>query len=181
MITYGGPDVPPEDPSPLSFKLAESDVILEFIADLYPEARLLPTDPIQRAKVRFFMQMVLSKFFTPFETWVDEDDPHARENLLKGIEFIQDLLPDSPQFVVGDCYTIADACITPFIHQLQICVKYDFGEFPIGGGPELGKTLQDTKYAKFMTYARIATGRHVPKELFVPVRRIARFWRLRGY
>ncbi|KAH7925069.1 hypothetical protein BV22DRAFT_465355 [Leucogyrophana mollusca] len=50
-ITYGGPDVPPEDPSPLSEKLAESAVVLEFVADIYPESGLLPKDPVLRAKV----------------------------------------------------------------------------------------------------------------------------------
>ena len=170
-ITYGVPDVAPDDPSPLSFKLAESNVILEFIADLYPEAGLLPADPVQRAKVRFFMQIVGSKFFSHFDKWVDEGDPQARVALLEGIEFIQGLLPDSgaPKFAVGDCYTLADACITPFIQQLQICIEYDYGEFPAGDGPKLGETLKGPKYAKFMAYGLVATGRDIAKQLYNPV------------
>ncbi|KAH0834663.1 hypothetical protein J3R83DRAFT_10178 [Lanmaoa asiatica] len=54
-ITYGGPNVPPEEPSPLSFKLTESYVILEFLADLFPNSGLLPpaSNPTGRARVRF--------------------------------------------------------------------------------------------------------------------------------
>jgi hypothetical protein len=37
-MTYGGPKVDPTNPSPESFKLAESLVLLEFIADLFPSA-----------------------------------------------------------------------------------------------------------------------------------------------
>ncbi|KAG6880625.1 hypothetical protein C0995_005370, partial [Termitomyces sp. Mi166 len=49
-ITYGGPIVPPDNPSPESTKLAESLVLLEFIADLSKPGNLLPTDPVLRAK-----------------------------------------------------------------------------------------------------------------------------------
>lgn len=54
VITYGGPNVPPEEPSPLSFKLAESLVILGFLADLFPNSRLLPPpfNPTARAVLR---------------------------------------------------------------------------------------------------------------------------------
>ena len=39
-MTYGGPRIDPTNPSPESFKLAESLVLLEFIADLFPSANL---------------------------------------------------------------------------------------------------------------------------------------------
>ncbi|KAH7909602.1 hypothetical protein BJ138DRAFT_1154831 [Hygrophoropsis aurantiaca] len=46
-IAYGGPDVPPETPSPDSTKLAESLVLVEFVADLFPQSGILPTDPYE--------------------------------------------------------------------------------------------------------------------------------------
>ncbi|ELU43933.1 Glutaredoxin domain-containing protein [Rhizoctonia solani AG-1 IA] len=51
-IAYGGPKVDPANPSPESIKLAESLVLLEFIADLYPNSGLLSTNPVERAQAR---------------------------------------------------------------------------------------------------------------------------------
>ena len=42
-------------------KLNESLVINEFIADIFPEAHLLPADPVKRATARLFAALVDSK------------------------------------------------------------------------------------------------------------------------
>ncbi|KAF9226200.1 glutathione S-transferase [Gyrodon lividus] len=166
VITYGGPDVSPEHPSPLSTKLAESDVILDFLADAYPEANLLPADPIQRAKVRFFINAVTTKLNSPYFAWVRNSEPQAEENFLKAIEFVQDLLPEPAKFAVGDSYTIADACVTPYFHRLLINIESDIGKFPAGGGPRFGELLNAPKYAKFMAYLRAMLDRPIAKEVF---------------
>jgi len=165
-ITYGGPEVSPEDPSPLSAKLAESNVILEFIADTYPEANLMPTDPIERAKVRFFIDATSTTLNTASFAWVRNSDPDAEEKFLKAIEVVQNLLPESAKFAVGDSYTIADACITPYFHRLLVNTKNDIGRFPEGSGTRLGELLEDPKYAKFMAYLRAMVDRPVSKEVF---------------
>ena len=68
-ITYGGPKGKPDEPSPESFKLRESLVILEFLADLFPEAGLLPTDPVLRAKARLFANDVDAHVFEGFKAY----------------------------------------------------------------------------------------------------------------
>ncbi|KAF9237786.1 hypothetical protein BU15DRAFT_88606 [Melanogaster broomeanus] len=119
-ITYGGPDASPEEPSPLSTKLAESNVILE-----------------------------------------------PRRTSFKAIEFVQDLLPESAKFAVGDCYTIADACASPlsFIGS-SISAEADIGKFPVGTGPKFKELLNTPKYAKFMVYVQAMVDRPVAKEVF---------------
>ncbi|KAG1823895.1 uncharacterized protein BJ212DRAFT_1296416 [Suillus subaureus] len=52
-----GPSIDPEDPSSLSAKITEMNVILEFLVDLYPDSELLPKDPVSCAKVRFFVDV----------------------------------------------------------------------------------------------------------------------------
>jgi glutathione S-transferase len=57
-ITYGGPRVAPESAAPESIKLTESTILLEFIADLYPTSTHHPATPVDRAKVRYFIDTV---------------------------------------------------------------------------------------------------------------------------
>ncbi|KAG1733987.1 thioredoxin-like protein [Suillus lakei] len=152
-ITYGGPDVDPTDPSPLSFKLAESNVILQFVAELYPESELLPKDPVERAKVLFFMDTVDRHFDKPGNEWM-YGRTESYEGYLKGVEMIQGLLSESGEFAVGDHYTIADACIAPLLLRLKITYETDIGAFPVGQGTKLGEELKALKYAKFMKYAQ---------------------------
>ncbi|KAG0696305.1 hypothetical protein DFH29DRAFT_1072147 [Suillus ampliporus] len=139
-VTYGGPDVDPEDPSPLSAKISESNVILEFVADLYPDSGLLPKDPIQRSDVCFFIKVATKHIEGPFYGFLRGQESY--ENVLKGIECIQGLLEEGKDFAVGDHYTIADACIIPHLARLKIAIETDLGKFPVGMGYKLGEELK---------------------------------------
>ncbi|KAG2039218.1 hypothetical protein BDR03DRAFT_1009152 [Suillus americanus] len=150
-VTYGGPSVDPENPSPLSSKIAESNVILEFLADLYPDSGLLPKDPVSRAKVRFFIDASTKQVEGPLFDFVRGQGSY--ENVLKGIEFVQGLLEEGGDFAVGDHYTIADACISPLLTRLNIITETDIGQFPVGLGLKLGEELKGPKFTKFTKYA----------------------------
>jgi glutathione S-transferase len=127
-LTYGGPSVDPEDPSPLSAKITESNVILEFLADLYPDSGLLPKDPVLRAKVRFFVDATTKHVENPLYDFVRGQGSY--EDVLKGFEFFQGLLEEAEDFAVGDCYTIADACISPHLARLKTVTENDLGKVP---------------------------------------------------
>ncbi|KAG1863094.1 hypothetical protein F4604DRAFT_1785272 [Suillus subluteus] len=148
-VTYGGPSVDPEDPSPLSAKITESNVILEFLADLYPDSGLLPKDPVLRAKVRFFIDASTKHVEGPLYDFLLGDGSY--ESVLKGIEFVQGLL-ESGDFAVGDHFTIADACISPLLTRLKIITENDLGRFPVGLGFKLGEELKGPKFTKFTKY-----------------------------
>ncbi|KAG1724075.1 hypothetical protein EDD22DRAFT_933984 [Suillus occidentalis] len=149
-VAYGGPIVDPENPSPLSTKIAESSVILEFLADLYPDSGLLPKDPVLRAKVRFFNDATTKLVEGPFYDFILGRGSY--ENIVKGIEFIQGLLEEGKDFAVGDHYTIADACISPCLTRLKVVTETDIGKFPVGMGSKLGEELKEPKFAKFTKY-----------------------------
>lgn len=151
-VTYGGPNVDPDDPSPLSAKIAESNVILEFLADLYPDSGLLPKDPVSRAKVRFFIDATHKHLEGSLLDFIRGRESY--ENALKGIEFIQGLLEEGKDFAVGNHYTIADACISPHLARLKIFTETDLGRFPAGMGYKLGEELKGPKFAKFMAYVQ---------------------------
>ena len=151
-ITYGGPPVSPDQPSPESAKIAESVIILEFLADLYPSSGLLPCDPVKRAQARFFIDAIHTKFGPTFSGW-------SRGNvsgLADGIKALQALLPNEGEgaYAIGDDFTIADAAFAPAWARLRLVVDK---------GPALGLTAEHTnatkdllespELAKFKAYA----------------------------
>ncbi|KIJ63100.1 hypothetical protein HYDPIDRAFT_113660 [Hydnomerulius pinastri MD-312] len=164
-IVYGEPEgSDPENPSPDSFKLIESQVILEFVADLYPDSGLLPADPMSRAKVRFFMDTVSRYIEGPAIVFIRGQGNY--EELLRGIEVVQGSLSDSGEFAVGERYTIADATATPFITRLELASKTDLGRFAPGMGVRFGQELKAPRYEKFRKYMDRILERESTKKTF---------------
>ncbi|CAA7257398.1 unnamed protein product [Cyclocybe aegerita] len=161
-IAYGGPDVSPDTPSPDSEKLAESGVLIEFIAELSP-VPLLPQDPVKRAKARFFIETVTSKFTGAFAGALHRgEDPSP---LLDAIEVTQNLLPPEG-FAVGE-WTIADAAVTPFFARAEVALKNDVGKYAEGQGKAVWTKLEsDPKFARFRKYLADVKSRASFKETF---------------
>lgn len=164
-ITYGGAEHPPEAPSPDSEKLAESLVLVNFFNDLAPTHPLLPTDPVLRAKARYFVEAVGSRFAPPWYASYGRGEP--LDKLLDGIESLQALLPATSKFAVGDQYTIADIVATPFFARLEVALTNDFGAYAPGEGPKAWKTLTtEPRFARWLEYYKNLTARESFKKTF---------------
>ncbi|KAJ6605274.1 glutathione S-transferase [Mycena vulgaris] len=98
-VAYGGPQVPPDQPSPESIRLAESLILVEFVADLYPASALLPTDAVLRAKTRFIIDVVSTKFGPAFMAPLVRGESFAA--LWDVLEALQSLLPTDKPFAVA--------------------------------------------------------------------------------
>ncbi|KAH9943548.1 hypothetical protein B0H21DRAFT_491323 [Amylocystis lapponica] len=129
-VAYGGPKVPADKPSPESTKIAESLVLLEFVADLYPGANLLPNDPVQ-----------LGAFFR---------GQGSGAALVNGVEQLQALLP-ATGFAVGE-YSIADIAVTPFIARLNVVATNVAGAFAEEDAVKLAEVFNAPKFARFQQY-----------------------------
>lgn len=133
-------------------------MLVEFVADLYPESGILPTDPVLRAKTRLFIDAVSNKLSATQYKVINlgEGDP---ELLVQGLEAIQALLP-SQGFVVGD-FSIADIAIAPFLARLEVLLANDLGNWEggKGTGPKILKQLQQPKLARLWEYARALEAR----------------------
>lgn len=129
---------------------------MEFIDDLYPEASLLPKDPVLRAKARLFIDTVSNKFVPEFAK-ASRGDP--QEIILPVVETLQSILPPEG-YVLGPEWSIADAAITPFAARLNVMLKYDIAVWKEGVGKKVYDTLQnDPKYARFKKYFKDVTSR----------------------
>ncbi|KAG0175238.1 hypothetical protein DFQ28_002098 [Apophysomyces sp. BC1034] len=108
-------------------KLAESFVIVQLISDLYPEQGLLPSDPVQRAQIRFAVELFGSKIPSHWYQYLSKfNDLEARQayidNINAGFRRFNDLLleqaPSGPYFL-GSQYSLADIAIAPFILRIE--------------------------------------------------------------
>ncbi|KAI0048892.1 glutathione S-transferase [Auriscalpium vulgare] len=163
-IAYGGPKVDPADPSPESTKIAESLVLLEFVADLYPSAALLPADPVQRAQVRFFIDAVSTKFLPSYFALALRGE--SPEKVYAALADVQALLSPAG-FAVGDKYTIADAAIAPFLGRADIMLKRDLGRYEPGVGAGAYKEIFETpKFARLQKYYADVSARPSWKATF---------------
>lgn len=151
-IAYGGPDVPPDQPSPESTKLNESLVLVELLADLYPDTGILPKDPVLRAKVRLFIDAVSVKFSPAnFSVVHNGGDP---ELLVQALEHLQSLLP--PQgFALGD-FSAADIAIAPFVARVELNLENDLGGYPEGKGEgqRILDLIRSPKLARWQEYSK---------------------------
>ncbi|KAI0717207.1 thioredoxin-like protein [Cerioporus squamosus] len=147
-LTYGGPDVPPDQPSPESAKLFESLPLLEFIAEIYPEAQLLPTDPVLRTKARTFIQLYTNYVHDLFRSAFFLGQP--ADPILEAIEKLQQALAPTG-YAVGQ-FSIADIAVAPFLMRMMLFLKTDLGAYSAEDGQKMREALGSERFARFGRY-----------------------------
>jgi len=165
-IAYGGPDVDPSNPSPESVKLTESLVLVEFIADLYPESQILSTDPVQRAQARFLVDYTSTKLLPAWFGYSFRGE--GIENVVKVTEVLQQYLEQfAKPYLGGDHLNIADIALAPFLGRIELQLRNDVGAFPAGQGPKVHALLfTNPKFATLQRYCAALFARESYKEHF---------------
>jgi glutathione S-transferase len=96
----------------------ESAIIDEYLEEKYPERPLLPSDPLQRAKIRTWIDFLNSRVHPAAHDIAHDKDPeHARAHLTKHLETL-DRAVASKKFIVGD-YSLADVTFIPIYARRQ--------------------------------------------------------------
>lgn len=113
------------------FVLYESAAILRYIEATHPQPALVPEDPRGRALVDMHMTLcdvqftrhaggiLFPKRFLPRERWDEQAMAHAKEEIEKHFVILERQLGDH-EYLVGDRYTLADVCYTPFLEFLRL-------------------------------------------------------------
>lgn len=170
-VAYGGPDVPPDQPSPESTKLAESLVLVQFFADLAPESDLLPQDPLGKAKVRFFLDTVSNKIQPPLSKWALGTSTYGA--FFEALDAIQDRLPPVEQgkYLFGDNFTLADIAVAPFLgRSVLVQLKHGFGKFDKEEAKRGWELFQGPNYERLRQYIDDITARPSWQTTFDEVR-----------
>jgi len=99
----------------------ESAVINEYLEEAYPDKKLMPDSPFDRAQVRIWTDYAASKFVKPlygiFRSKEPEKEKEARTELDKELAYLESHFSskEGPWFV-GDMFTLADINMLPFIY-----------------------------------------------------------------
>jgi glutathione S-transferase len=96
---------------------------MEFVADLYPDSGLLPSDPVGRAKARFFVDVVNTKLGQVYVKHFYTGGASPLAAVIPGLVAVEALLPTDKVFAVGDNFTIADAAVVPFLLHLGVYIS----------------------------------------------------------
>lgn len=122
--------------------LTQSLAIIEYLETVYPEPPLLPTDPIQKAKIRAIANMVacdihplnnlrvLQYLKNNLQITEDQKNTWYQHWIHIGFDAIEEMLPpDHNLFAFGKNPTLADVCLVPQIYN-AIRFKCQMNAFP---------------------------------------------------
>jgi glutathione S-transferase len=151
-------------------RLAESEVISEYLEEAYPQKPLLPKDAFERAKVRelitfmeLHLELVARRLYGQvfFKRDISEEvKQSAQKDLVKGIRAFKALARFDP-YIAGRELTLADCAAFVHLPLVSLATKHAFGrdfleEIPqvkpylkmLGERPAFSKVNQDRKAAQ---------------------------------
>lgn len=117
--------------------ICESQVIVDYVAQCYPDAQLYPSNPFEAAKVRelctfldVHMELVARRLH-PEALWGGKQSDGLKEStkkdLLKGIRGFLSLAKFSP-YVAGEALTAADLAAYTHLPLIRMVCKRIYGE-----------------------------------------------------
>jgi len=151
-------------------RLAESEVIAEYLEDAYPQKPLMPKDPFERAKVRelikfmeLHVELVARRLYGQV-FWArpasDEVKQSVEKDLTKGIRAFKALARFEP-YIAGKELTLADCAAFVHLPLVSLATKHGYGrdfldEIPqvkpylkmLGERPAFSKVNEDRKAAQ---------------------------------
>jgi glutathione S-transferase len=157
-------------------RLAESQVICEYLEDAYPQKPLYPKDPFERAKVRelitfieLHLELVARRLYGPLfsgKPMPDDLRPSVEKDLAKGLRAFKSLAKFSP-YVAGKDFTLADCAAFVSLPLVSLATRQAYGrdfldELPqfkpylkmLGERPAFAKVNEDRKKAQAEMAAR---------------------------
>jgi len=149
--------------------LRESEVILEYLEDAYPQQPLLPKDPLQRARVRelvtfieLHMELVVRRLYSGLffgGSFSEETKKEVERDIAKGVRALKAVAKFEP-YIAGKDLTLADCAAFVHLPIVTLVTKGAFGrdfleDIPqmkpylrmLGERPAFAKANEDRKAA----------------------------------
>ncbi len=132
-------------------RIAESEVICEYLEETYPQKPLLPKDPYQRAKVRelvtfieLHVELVARRLYGKVFFGGDASPEIVRsteKDLAKGIRGLKALAKFSP-YIAGSELTLADCAAFVSLPIVSLATKHGYGRDFLDELPQLKPYLK---------------------------------------
>ena len=133
-------------------RLAEAEVIVEYLEEAYPQKPLLPKDPYARAKVRElvrFMELhvelvarrLYGEVFFKRGPASEEVKTAVGKDLAKGVRALKQLVVFDP-YIAGNSLTIADCAAFVHLPLVSLVGKHGFGRDFLDELPQLKPYLK---------------------------------------
>ncbi|KAF9616476.1 hypothetical protein IFM89_029773 [Coptis chinensis] len=102
--------------------IAESTVILEYIEETWPENPLLPKDPYERAKARFWIKFGEDKAMTFFSFFATEGEQQEKavKDCFEALKTVEEHGLGNKKFFGGDSIGLVDLAFGWMAHWLEI-------------------------------------------------------------
>jgi len=132
-------------------RLAESQVICEYIEDVYPQTPLYPADPLAKAKVRelitvmeLHLELVARRLYGAAffgGSASDEVKAQVEKDLAKGVRAFKVLAKFDP-YIAGSTLTLADCSAAVNLPLVSMATKIVYGKDALEGIPQLKPYLK---------------------------------------
>jgi len=131
-------------------RLCESEVILEYLEEVYPQKPLLPKDPLARAKVRelvtvmeLHLELVARRLYGGLwgQGVSDSAKQSVEKDLAKGLRAFKALAKFDP-FIAGKEFTLADCAAAVHLPLISIATKFTYGRDALEDIPQVKPYLK---------------------------------------
>ena len=116
--------------------LRESEVILEYLEDAFPQKPLLPKDPLERARVRelvtfieLHMELVVRRLYSGLffgGSFSEETKKEVERDIAKGVRALKAVAKFDP-YIAGKELTLADCAAFVHLPLVTLVTKNAFG------------------------------------------------------
>jgi glutathione S-transferase len=152
-------------------RLCESEVILEYLEEAYPQKPLLPKDPLARAKVRelvtvmeLHLELVARRLYPGVffgGTLSDGTKQSVEKDLAKGVRAFKDLAKFDP-YLAGKELTLADCAAAVHLPLVSLSTKLAYGRDFLEGIPQVKPYLK--MLGERPAFARVNADRKAAQE-----------------
>lgn len=152
-------------------RISESEVILEYLEDAYPQKPLLPKDPLARAKARelvtvieLHLELVARRLYPGafFGGTTSEGTKQSVEkDLAKGVRALKALAKFAP-YIAGPELTLADCAAAVHLPIVTLATKITYGRDVLEELPQLKPYLK--MLGERPAFAKVAADRKAAQE-----------------
>jgi glutathione S-transferase len=152
-------------------RLCESEVILEYLEETFPQKPLLPKDPLARAKVRelvtvmeLHLELVARRLYPGLffgGTLSDGTKQSVEKDLAKGVRAFRALARFEP-YIAGKELTLADCAAAVHLPLVSLSTKLAFGRDFLEGLPQVRPYLK--MLGERPAFARVNADRKAAQE-----------------